>query len=373
MTKIKFAFSVGEESGDFLGSQLIKNLKIKYPNASFIGLAGDLMKNEGMESVFPIEDLSVMGLVDPLINLKRLLKRRKQLIDFILQEKPDIFIGIDSPSFNSGIAKRIKSKTSIKTIQYVCPQFWAWRRGRVKRFNNYLDHIFCIFPFEENLLRKEGMSSNFIGHPLADIFEIDLDKKKYKEKLGFSEEKTYIALLPGSRKSEIDNHLEILINLAKSYSLTNPSYQFVLSLNKENSLSEDKCLKEQNITLMKGNTREVLKACDYGVISSGTATLEAMLSKTPFCVIYKSNSISNFIISNILLNLDNISLPNILAGNKIISELRQSNVEVTKIAFELNNLIDGSNKEILKEFKNLHHSLINKDENKFSKIIDNLI
>ena len=217
------------------------------------------------------------------------------------------------------------------------------------------------------------MSSNFIGHPLADIFEIDLDKKKYKEKLGFSEEKTYIALLPGSRKSEIDNHLEILINLAKSYSLTNPSYQFVLSLNKENSLSENKCLKEQNITLMKGNTREVLKACDYGVISSGTATLEAMLSKTPFCVIYKSNSISNFIISNILLNLDNISLPNILAGNKIISELRQSNVEVTKIAFELNNLIDGSNKEILKEFKNLHHSLINKDENKFSKIIDNLI
>ena len=141
MKKIKFAFSVGEESGDFLGAQLINNLKKKYPDASFIGLAGNLMQKEGMESLFPINDLSVMGLIDPLINLNRLLRRRKQLVDFILEEQPEFFIGIDSPSFNAGIAKRIKSKTNTKTIQYVCPQFWAWRKGRVKRFKKYLDHI----------------------------------------------------------------------------------------------------------------------------------------------------------------------------------------------------------------------------------------
>ena len=156
MKKIKIAFSVGEDSGDFLGAELIKNLKKKYPDAEFIGLGGHYMKKEGLDSLFDIDDLSVMGLIDPLLNISKLLKRRKQLLNFVLREKPDLFIGIDSPSFNSGIAKKIKSKSDIKTIQYVCPQFWAWRKGRVKRFKNYLDHIFSIFPFEENLLKKKA-------------------------------------------------------------------------------------------------------------------------------------------------------------------------------------------------------------------------
>ena len=373
MKKIKIAFSVGEDSGDFLGAELIKNLKKKYPDAEFIGLGGHYMKKEGLDSLFNIDDLSVMGLIDPLLNISKLLKRRKQLLNFLLREKPDLFIGIDSPSFNSGIAKKIKSKSDIKTIQYVCPQFWAWRKGRVKRFKNYLDHIFSIFPFEENLLKKEGVSSNFTGHPLAENFEMDIDKKISKQKLGFGEEKKYIALLPGSRKSEIKNHLKILEDLTKIYSSLNSNYQFVLSLTKDNSISEEKYLEEKNITLIKGNTREVLKACDYGVVSSGTATLEAMLSKTPICVIYKSNALSNFVISSILLKLDYISLPNILANKKIIPELRQNNVTSRKIKHELDNLIKGSNENMLEEFIKLHHSLLNKDENKFSKIIENLI
>ena len=210
MKKIKIAFSVGEDSGDFLGAQLIKNLKKKYPDANFIGLGGYQMKKEGLDSIFPIDDLSVMGLIDPLLNISKLLKRRKELLNFILREKPDLFIGIDSPSFNSGIAKKLKSQSDIKTIQYVCPQFWAWRKGRVKKFKKYLDHIFNIFPFEENLLSEEGMSSNFTGHPLAENFEIDINKRFYKQKLGLTEEKKFIALLPGSRKSEIKNHLQIL-------------------------------------------------------------------------------------------------------------------------------------------------------------------
>ena len=373
MKKIKIAFSVGEDSGDFLGAQLIKNLKKKYPEANFIGLGGYHMKKEGLDSIFAIDDLSVMGLIDPLLNISKLLKRRKQLLNFVLQEKPDLFIGIDSPSFNSGIAKKLKSQSNIKTIQYVCPQFWAWRKGRVKRFKKYLDHIFSIFPFEENLLLEEGVSSNFTGHPLAENFEIEIDKQFYKQKLGFTEEKKFIALLPGSRQSEIKNHLKILEDLAKIYSSSKPNYQFILSLTNDNLISEEKYLEEKNITLIKGYTREVLKACDYAVVSSGTATLEAMLSKTPFCVIYKSNYLSYFIISSILLTLDYISLPNILANKKIIPELRQNNVTTRKIKNELDNLIEGSNESMLEEFKELHHSLFNKDENKFSKIIENLI
>ena len=372
MKKIKFAFSVGEESGDFLGAKLINNLKKKYPDASFVGLAGNLMQKEGMESLFPINDLSVMGLIDPLINLNRLLRRRKQLIDFILEEQPEFFIGIDSPSFNAGIAKRIKSKTNTKTIQYVCPQFWAWRKGRAKRFKKYLDHIYSIFPFEEKLLANENMSSNFTGHPLAEHFEIDIDKEKFKTKLSFNNKKIYIALLPGSRKSELKNHLKILEEVANSYYFKNPNYHFIVSLTEENSLSENSYLKKENISLIKGNTREVLKACDYAIVSSGTATLEAMLSKTPFCVIYKSNPISNFLITNILLKLDYISLPNILANKKIVPELRQGDLKINKVIEELDYLIDNSNEAMIQDFKALHQSLINENDNKFSKIIDKL-
>lgn len=373
MRKIKVAFSVGEESGDFLGAQLIKNLKKKYSDISFIGLAGNQMKKEGMNSLFPIEDLSVMGLIDPLINLNKLLKRRKQLIDLIFKEQPDLFIGIDSPSFNSGIAKKIKSKTNIKTIQYVCPQFWAWRKGRAKRFKTYLDHIYSILPFEDELLKKVGMSSNFIGHPLADKFDIEPDKKSAKENLLLSEDKKYIALLPGSRNSEINNHLKILENVARNYSKSNPNYHFLISLTKESLIKEDRYLNEKNITLMKGNTREVLKACDYGVITSGTATLEAMLSKTPFCTIYKSNSLSNFIITRLLLQLDFISLPNILANKKLIPELRQNKFKTKNIINELNQMINKSNEDLIADFKNLHRSLLNEDQNKFTNIIDKLI
>ena len=372
MKKIKFAFSVGEESGDFLGAQLINNLKKKYPEASFVGLAGNLMQKEGMESLFPIKDLSVMGLIDPLLNLNRLLRRRKQLIDFILEEQPEFFIGIDSPSFNAGIAKRIKSKTNTKTIQYVCPQFWAWRKRRASRFKNYLDHIYSIFPFEEKLLAKEDMSSSFTGHPLAEHFEIDVDKKEFKSKMSLNSKKIYIALLPGSRKSELKNHLKILEKVASSYFSSNPNYHFIIALTEENPISEDRYFKKENISLIKGNTREVLKACDYAIVSSGTATLEAMLSKTPFCVIYKSNSISNFIITNLLLQLDFISLPNILANKKIVPELRQKDLKIKKVIKELNCLIENSNEEMIKEFKILHQSLINENDNKFSKIIDKL-
>ena len=372
MKKIKFAFSVGEESGDFLGAQLINNLKKKYPEASFVGLAGNLMQKEGMESLFPIKELSVMGLIDPLLNLNRLLRRRKQLIDFILEEQPEFFIGIDSPSFNAGIAKRIKSKTNTKTIQYVCPQFWAWRKRRASRFKNYLDHIYSIFPFEEKLLAKEDMSSSFTGHPLAEHFEIDVDKREFKSKMSLNSKKIYIALLPGSRKSELKNHLKILEKVASSYFSSNPNYHFIIALTEENPISEDRYLKKENISLIKGNTREVLKACDYAIVSSGTATLEAMLSKTPFCVIYKSNSISNFIITNLLLQLDFISLPNILANKKIVPELRQKDLKIKKVIKELNYLIENSNEEMIKEFKILHQSLINENDNKFSKIIDKL-
>ena len=266
---------------------------------------------------------------------------------------------------------------SAKTLQIIQNKsdqkdFYKINNLPTSRFKNYLDHIYSIFPFEEKLLAKEDMSSSFTGHPLAEHFEIDVDKREFKSKMSLNSKKIYIALLPGSRKSELKNHLKILEKVASSYFSSNPNYHFIIALTEENPISEDRYLKKENISLIKGNTREVLKACDYAIVSSGTATLEAMLSKTPFCVIYKSNSISNFIITNLLLKLDFISLPNILANKKIVPELRQKDLKIKKVIKELNCLIENSNEEMIKEFKILHQSLINENDNKFSKIIDKL-
>ncbi len=372
MNSLKIALSVGEKSGDYLGASLIKSIKNQFPEAIFIGLAGEEMKKEGVNSLFPIEDLSVMGLIDPLMNLKKIFKRRRELINYIIQEKPDIFIGIDSPSFNSGIAKKLKIKTSIKTIQYVCPQFWAWRRGRVKNFKNYLDHIFTLFPFESKLLEEEGVSANFTGHPLADLFDLELDKDRAKENMKWNSNEKYVALLPGSRKSELKHHLGLLIDVAKEFKEKRPDFKFVLSLTNESRIESKEFSNSENIIIKRGVTRDVLRASDYALIASGTASIEALFSKTPCCVLYKSNTFSNLILSS-LLNIEFISLPNILANKKIIPELRQKNVSVENICNQLNKLVSSSNEQMIDSFREIHKTLKNEDEEKFIKPIKNII
>lgn len=364
MKSIKIALSVGEKSGDYLGAELIKNIKKNFPNASFVGLGGEEMKKEGVKSLFPIENLSVMGLIDPLLNIKNLLSKRKQLIDFILQEDPDIFIGIDSPSFNSGISKYLKTKTNIKTIQYVCPQFWAWRKNRVKKFNTYIDHIFTLFPFESDLLNHEGVSASFTGHPLAEIFALNPNKEKAKENMGLNTDVKYIALLPGSRKSEIKHHMNLFLEVADNFKEKNPDFKFILALTDETKFDKNILSKHTNVILKKGESRNVMVSSDYALVASGTASLEALLSKTPHCVVYKSNPFSNFILSR-LLTTKFISLPNILAEKEIISEFRQKNASLKNICNELNKISNSSNKEMNNSFYEIHESLKNINEDKF--------
>ena len=372
MNSIKIAFSVGEKSGDYLGAELIKSIKKNFPNASFVGIGGEEMKKEGVKSLFPIEDLSFMGLIDPLINIKKLLSRRKELINYIVQEEPNIFIGIDSPSFNSGISKHLKSKTNIKVVQYVCPQFWAWRKGRVKKFNDYIDHIFTLFPFESDLLNREGVSANFTGHPLAEIFELNPDKAKAKENMGLNIDKKYIALLPGSRKSEVKYHMGLFLEVADNFREKYPDFKFILALTDETKFDENLLSNYTNIILKKGESRKVLVSSDYALVASGTASLEALLSKTPHCVVYKSNPVSNFILSR-LLNINFISLPNILAKKEIISEFRQKNASLKNICNELNKLTNSSNIEMNNSFHEIHRSLKNKNEDKFVRSLKALL
>ena len=194
------------------------------------------MEGEGLESFFPIKEISYMGLIDPLLNLRKILKIRKKFINFLKKENPDIFIGIDSPSFNSGICKALRRDTNIKTVQYVCPQFWAWRYGRVYKFNSLYHKVFSLFPFESQLLKKHGVNFSYVGHPLAKNLSVDSNEEELKKSLGIPLDKKVIAILPGSRKSEINHHSKPLADFINTYKKQNADVEIVLALNKESDL-----------------------------------------------------------------------------------------------------------------------------------------
>ena len=368
MHNLKIALCVGESSGDNLGLELIKDLKNHIKNIEIIGVGGPLLEKEGLKSLFKISEISYMGLIDPLLNLKKILKKRKELIDYIKKEKPDLFIGIDSPSFNSGICKTLKRETNIKTIQYVCPQFWAWRYGRVKKFNDLYDRVFSLFPFESNLLKKHNVVHSYVGHPLAKKIPLDINKDEYKAKLGLDKKNKIISLLPGSRKSEINYHYRPICDAVNLFN-TNEDISFILAVNKETTIPKE-FLKytPENLRIIKGKTQDVLAASDFALVTSGTATLEAALFKSPMIVIYRSNSISNFILSNFFLRTKYISLPNVLTQKNIVKEIRQKDVNGLNIHLSLRELMTKRNTQ-KENFINLHKDLIADDKNKFINAI----
>ena len=370
---MKIAISAGEESGDILGSDLIDSLRDYKNDIEFIGLGGEKMKEKGLKPLFPFEEISKMGLIEPLFSLKNLLRRRKQLIDYIIDEQPDVFIGVDSPSFNLGISKRLKLKTKIKTIQYVCPQIWAWRKKRIRKFSNYLDHIFCLYKFETKILKNHNLESSFVGHPLAKKIELEINKEKYKDHLNLDRSKTHVALLPGSRDSEIKKHTDDLLSMVSHYKNHNPKIKFILALTKNSRkyCFEEKMKELDNLSIFYDDTKNVLSASDFSIIASGTATLEAALCKTPMFVIYKTNFLSYFILSRLIYSKF-ISLPNILSEKKIVKELLQSQVNFNNLVYELDILMNEDNKEMKLNFENLHRSLINDNRSKFFSVIESI-
>ena len=290
---MKIAVCAGEKSGDTLGHELLVDLKKNFENIEIIGVGGSQMESQGLKSFFPIKEISYMGLIDPLLNLKKILKRRKDFISFLKKENPDIFIGIDSPSFNSGICKTLRKETNIKTVQYVCPQFWAWRYGRVYKFNHLYHKIFSLFPFESKLLKKHGVNYSYVGHPLARNMKIYSNESQIKKELNVSTEKEIIAILPGSRQSEIKHHNKPLSDFINDYVNENPETEIILALNKKSDLFGDLAKLSNKIKVIFNSTQKVLSICNLSVVASGTATLEAANLSKPMVVIYKSNFLSN--------------------------------------------------------------------------------
>lgn len=320
---LKIAIVAGEKSGDELGGPLMESLKSKNPSIDFIGVGGPKMISAGLVSQFDMDEIAVMGIIEPLLNLKKILRLRRELKNFLLRENPDLFIGIDSPDFNLPIAKFLKNKNRMKTVQYVSPSVWAWRKGRIKSMEKSVDSVFTIFPFEESAYSESKIEVSYVGHPLS--YKISMGKDEVDKKIDNS-----IALLPGSRKSEILQMGDLMVLAAKRLKAINPQYSFYMPLAEESHLDLFKESPMEIANISFGDSLDVLKKSKLSITTSGTATLESVLSFTPCLTVYKTNWVS-YILIKPLLQIESFSLPNLILGNKLLPELLQSEVTVKNI------------------------------------------
>ncbi|MDH3354200.1 MAG: lipid-A-disaccharide synthase, partial [Chromatiales bacterium] len=359
---MRIAIVAGEASGDLLGAELISAIREQLPDVQFEGVAGPQMVCAGCVALYPSEKLAVMGLVEVLKHLREILKIRKSLIAHWQQNPPDVFIGIDAPDFNFVLERALKQH-HIPTVHYVSPSVWAWRRSRVKKIERSTDLMLTLFPFEADIYRDEGMKVEFVGHPLADMIELDVDVTAARAKLGLPDDKKIVALLPGSRRSEISRLSKPFIEAASWAIKQDSSLHFVVPLINDGArrLFENALQEVGNnlpITLVDRQSHEVMASADAILLASGTAALEALLLKKPMVVAYKLSEISYQIMSRMLTVLY-YSLPNNLAGEGIVKEFTQREVTAENLGAEILELLNNSERRerLVNQFTDIHHQL----------------
>ena len=369
------AIVAGESSGDLLGSHLIRSLKSSRSDLKFIGIAGPKMMKEGAVSLFLMEELSVRGYFEAFKKLFHLIQLRKNLLNQILNQKPDLFIGVDAPDFNFWIERQLKKK-GIPVIHYVSPSIWAWRGNRLRKIKKSIDHMLTIFPFEKNIYSKANIQATFVGHPLAEMIPLYSNKKKVQDKLKIIKATKVIALLPGSRQGEVTWHAQLLIDSATEISKRIRDVKFLVPLpTRETYDIFSKTLfknthAELDIQLLVGHASDAINAADLVIVASGTATLETALYKKPMIVIYKMSSISWQILKR-MRYLPFVSLPNILLNKFIVPELLQSDATSDNISSKAIEILKNApyRKNLLIQFTKIHHQLKQNTSDRLSKVI----
>jgi lipid-A-disaccharide synthase len=360
---MKVAIVAGEASGDLLGAALIRAVKARWPGTEFYGIAGPRMMAEGAASLYPMDKLAVRGYVEVLKHLREILSIRSGLKRRLLADKPDLFIGIDAPDFNLGLETRLKA-AGIPTVHYVSPSIWAWRPERIHSIGKAVDRILVLFPFEAPLYEKEGIPVTFVGHPLADAMPLEPDRAEARAQLRLPSSAVPVALLPGSRVSELELHADLVIETARELAKKRPELRFFVPL----ATRETRDYFEQRlyvlealelpITILFGHAQLALHAAEVALVASGTATLEAALARCPMVITYRLNPLTYWLVKRKAI-LPYAGLPNILAGEFIVPELLQDDATPANLAQALGNWLDNktARTSLRSRFATLHEQL----------------
>jgi len=357
-----FALVAGEDSGDQLGAELITALRAIHPHARFAGIGGPRMREVGFEAWHDVFALSVMGLTEVLRHLPRLLRLRATLAKRLVALRPDVFIGVDAPDFNLGLEKKLK-RAGIRTVHYVSPSIWAWREKRAAKIGESADRVLCLFPMEPPIYEKHGVDARFVGHPLADRFPLVSDRETARAELNLAQDAPVLAVLPGSRRSEIQRLGTIFLGAAGKARAEIPNLQIVIPAANARCADMIRQLPSTNslhAQLIEGHSHRAMAAADVVLLASGTAALEAMLAKRPMVVGYRISPLTYHVVRGLkLLKTDLYSLPNVLAAHRLVPELMQDECTVENLAAETLRLLrePGRRALMIGAFERMHLSL----------------
>ncbi len=362
---MRIALVAAEPSGDQLAAGLMRRIAELHPEVRFEGIGGEAMLAAGLESLAPMEQLSVMGLVEVLGRLPRLLKLRHDLIRRWKDQPPDLFIGVDAPDFNLKLETRMR-EGGVPTVHYVCPTVWAWRPGRVKKIRRAADLVLSIFPFEEAFLHQHQVPSAYVGHPMAADYPLQPDRVAARDALGLKKEAPVLALLPGSRVGEVKRLAPPFLGAARLCLEKLPQLQVVTPLATART-HEDfqracrETASELDITLVRNRTRQALEAADVVLVASGTATFEALLCERPMVVGYRLNALTHGIIRGLkLLQIEHVSMANLLTGEPLAREYLQGECTAENLAGALLDLFgDAERRDVIAaRYRQVHESLV---------------
>jgi len=371
----------GEASGDLLGADLIAGLRARFPDARFAGVGGPRMIAAGLDAWYPAEALAVMGLVEVLRHLPRLLAIRRDVRRRTLALRPDVFVGIDAPDFNLGL-ERILKDAGIRTVHYVSPSVWAWRERRAAKIGRSADRVLCLFPMEPAIYARHGVDARFVGHPLADAFAMEPDRAAARRALGLPADGPVLALLPGSRLGEIRRLGADFLDAAALLARDVPGLQVLAPMANAacraafEELVAARAGDATNLRILDGQAHAAMIAADAVLLASGTAALEALLAKRPMTVAYRLAPWTYRLVKGLgLLKVERYSLPNHLAGRDLVPELMQEDCTPEALAASLRPwlLAPGPTPEVAAAYTRIHRALIGDPDHDAAAAIAELI